>query len=77
MKKFLTLSLTFLIVAILAVGCTNKDTDDDNIEDDINNDVETFEGNIYRSWNEVKADYDSIDAEVKEEIKSHNKVTKA
>ena len=77
MKKFLTLSLTFLIVAILAVGCTNKDTNDDNIEDDINNDVETFEGNIYRSWNEVKADYDSIDAEVKEEVESQDKVTKA
>lgn len=73
MKKFLTLSLTFLIVAILAVGCTNKDTDEDNI----NNDIETFEGNIYKSWNDVKADYDKIDAEVKEEVESQDEVTKA
>lgn len=76
MKRFLTLSLTFLIIAMIAVGCTNKDTDNDNIEDDIQNDVEKFEGTISTSWNDVKADYDKIDAEVKEEVEDDYKVTK-
>lgn len=77
MKKFLKLTFAFLFVAVLLVGCGNTNNVDDEIEeDDVTDDVELFNGDIKKSWNDVSNDYDIIDTEVKNEITEDHKITK-
>lgn len=73
MKKILTLSFSFIIMLLLITGCNNKKVDDTDINE--NTSYEMFSGNINKSWDEVKNDYNNVELEAKREINSLNTVT--
>ncbi len=77
MKKIFTISFVLIITLFITSGCNNKkvkDTDiDDTSMDEITN-YEMFNGNIDKSWDEVKDDYEAIELEAKREISQMNDI---
>ena len=67
MKKFLTLSCAFLIIAVIAVGCNNKKT---------NTEIDNTDNTFNTTWDKVKKDYEEIENEAKNEIKDDKNITK-
>lgn len=76
MKKFLNITFSLLFIIILLTGCGNKvdDTDIDN-EDEIEESIQGFDGDIDTSWDEVSDDYNSIELEAREEIRNNSNIT--
>lgn len=76
MKKFLTITFSMLFTIILLTGCGNKvdDTDIDN-EDEIEESIQGFDGDIDTSWDEVSDDYNAIELEAREEIRNNDNIT--
>ena len=76
MKKFLNITFSLLFIIILLTGCGNKvdDTDIDN-EDEIEESIQGFDGDIDTSWDEVSDDYNAIELEAREEIRNNDNIT--
>ena len=75
MKKIITLSVLFMTIITLLSGCMNKNVDSTDInENETNNEVEMFNGEINTFWNDVKDDYDQIELEAQREIESMDNI---
>ena len=73
MKKIITLSFLFIFMLFITTGCNNNKVDDTDIDEP--NEYEIFNGNIDKSWDEVKDEYDSIELEAKREMNNKNNIT--
>ena len=71
MKKIFTLSVLFVSIILLTSGCMDKKVDSTDIaENEKNNEVELFDGDITTFWNDVKSDYDEIELEAQREVEN-------
>ena len=76
MKKFLTITFSILLITIILTGCDKK-VDDTDIDEDneIEDSVRGFTGEINTSWDEVETDYDNIELEAKREVADMDNIT--